>query len=89
MTEELWPNPFQDRCPSLRELAEWLREEGYSREADLIPLLAPVRDCDGLRESLEKWFGWKGLAWAYSPRGRPPSNVLSIVLDVLCRCYTQ
>ena len=85
--EDLWPNPFRGRCPSPRELAEWLKREGYEGEAGLLPFLLPVRDCERLRRDLEPWFGWKSLRWVYSPRGRPPSNVLDILLDVICRCY--
>ena len=53
--------------------------------AELGPYLQGPDNCGRLRENLEGYFAWKGLAWAYDPEGPPPSEKETLVIEVLCR----
>ncbi len=71
---------------SVEKLVERLKRIlGDDEVAELAGILVGARDCWELEERLRPWFAWKSLAWAYSPRGPPPSAKLQVLLEAVCR----
>ena len=53
--------------------------------SELAPYLIGAEDCEDLRITLDVFFSWESLKWAYSPQGRPPSAKKPLVYNVLCK----
>ena len=71
---------------SLDRIEERLaRVLGDEEAAKLAVLLIGARDCSDVEERLSGYFAWRSLAWAYSPKGLPPSEKKKIVLATICR----
>jgi len=70
---------------SLRRVLCGDESKHCSELAELAPYLVGIEDCDELDEALNLYFSWDGLAWAYEPRGRPPSHKKMLVKRVLCQ----
>ena len=71
---------------SVDRLVERLRRVlGDDEAAELAGILVGARECGELEERLRPWFAWKSLAWAYSPRGPPPSVKMQLLREAVCR----